>query len=299
MSGWHGLLTALVTPFSADGEAVDDGALRELVEHVVTAGGHGLVACGSTGEFAAQTGAERRQVLESVLDQTAGRVPVVAHTGAMTTREAVALARHAEQAGAAGLMVVAPYYEPLSVGEVKAYYRDVAAAVSCDIMVYNLPVATGVNLQPEDIADLASKHQNIRYVKDTSGSFSQGTRLVHDYRDLVSTFVGEDTFYFAALVDGAAGSVNGAGNFIPAELAAIYESVRAGDTGAARREWDRVFPVMRFLVSGGYVTGVKGALKHLGLPGGDPRAPIGRLSRERAAELAEIMAEFRRAPAGV
>ena len=87
-----------------------------------------------------------------------------------------------------------------------------------------------MNLQPEDIADLASQHQNIRYVKDTSGSFSQGTRLVHEYGDLVSTFVGEDTFYFAALVDGAGGSVNGAGNFIPAELVSIYESVQAGDT---------------------------------------------------------------------
>jgi 4-hydroxy-tetrahydrodipicolinate synthase len=299
MSGWHGLLVALVTPFSADGESVDDGALRNLVEHIVTSGAHGLVACGSTGEFAAQTSAERRQVLESVLDQAAGRAPVLAHTGAMTTREAVALSRHAEQAGAAGLMVVAPYYEPLSVEEIKTYYRDIAAAVSIDIMIYNLPVATGVNLQPEDIADLASQHQNIRYVKDTSGSFSQGTRLVHEYGDLVSTFVGEDTFYFAALVDGAAGSVNGAGNFIPAELVSIYESVQAGDTGAARREWDRVFPIMRFLVSGGYVTGVKAALQHLGLPGGDPRAPIGRLSDARAAELTEIMETFSRAKAGV
>ena len=75
--------------------------------------------------------------------------------------------------------------------------------------------------------------------------------------------------------------------------------MRAGDVDAARREWDRVFPIMRFLVSGGYVTGVKAALQHLGLPGGDPRAPIGRLSSDRAAELTEIMDAFSRAKAGV
>jgi 4-hydroxy-tetrahydrodipicolinate synthase len=299
MSGLTGLLVALVTPFTADGESVDDGALRRLVEHTVVSGAHGLVSGGSTGEFAAQTGAERRHVLETVLDQAAGRVPVLAHTGAMTTREAIALSRHAEESGAAALMVVAPYYEPLSVAEIKAYYRDIAAATSIDIMIYNLPVATGVNLRPEDIADLASGHQNIRYVKDTSSNFSQGIRLVHDYGDVISTFVGDDTFYFAALVEGASGSVNGAGNFIPAELVSIYESVRAGDVAAAAREWERVFPVMRFLVSGGYVTGVKAALEVLGLPVGDPRAPIERLGGARAAELQEILRNFSPVPAGV
>jgi 4-hydroxy-tetrahydrodipicolinate synthase len=299
MSGLTGLLVALVTPFTADGESVDDGALRRLVEHTVVSGAHGLVSGGSTGEFAAQTGAERRHVLETVLDQAAGRVPVLAHTGAMTTHEAIALSRHAEESGAAALMVVAPYYEPLSVAEIKAYYRDIAAATSIDIMIYNLPVATGVNLRPEDIADLASGHQNIRYVKDTSSNFSQGIRLVHDYGDVISTFVGDDTFYFAALVEGASGSVNGAGNFIPAELVSIYESVRAGDVAAAAREWERVFPVMRFLVSGGYVTGVKAALEVLGLPVGDPRAPSERLGGARAAELQEILRNFSPVPAGV
>ncbi len=299
MGGLNGLLVALVTPFSADGESVADGALRKLVEHTVVSGVHGLVSCGSTGEFAALTNAERRQVLDSVLDQAAGRVPVLAHTGAMTTREAIALSRHAEEAGAAALMVVAPYYEPLTVEEIKAYYRGIAEAVSLEIMIYNLPAATGVNLQPEDIADLATRHPNIRYVKDTSSNFSQGTRLVHEYGDLVSTFVGDDTFYFAALVEGASGSVNGAGNFIPAELVSIYESVQAGEVGAARREWDRVYPIMQFLVSGGYVTGVKAALEFMGLPAGDPRGPIGRLNGDRAAGLKEILQNFSRATSGV
>src|ERR1700747_3379327 len=126
MSGLNGLLAALVTPLSADGESVDESAQRKLVEHTVASGVHGLVPCGSTGEFASMTNAERRQVVEIVVNQVAGRVPVLAHTARMTTREAVSLSRHAEQVGAAGVMVVAPYYEPLTVEEIKTYYRDIA-----------------------------------------------------------------------------------------------------------------------------------------------------------------------------
>jgi 4-hydroxy-tetrahydrodipicolinate synthase len=298
MSGLNGLLAALVTPFSADGESVDESALRKLVEHTVASGVHGLVPCGSTGEFASMTNAERRQVVEIVVNQVAGRVPVLAHTAAMTTREAVSLSRHAEQVGAAGVMVVAPYYEPLTVEEIKTYYRDIAESVSIDIMIYNLPGATGVNLPPEDIAELASSHSTIRYIKDSSANFSQAARLIHEYGDLVSTFVGWDTLYFAALVEGASGSVHGAGNLVPAELVSIYDSVRAGDVEAARRVWNRVFPIMQFLVSGGYVTGVKAALEFLGLPAGPPRAPIERLGGARAAELKEILEKVRPYPGG-
>ena len=292
MTEINGLLAALVTPFTADGVSVDTTMLRKLVEHTVTSGVHGLVPCGSTGEFASLTSAERRQVVETVIDQVAGRVPVLAHTAAMTTAEAISLSRHAEETGAAGLMVVAPYYEPLTVEEVKTYYRQIADSVSIDIMIYNLPVATGVNLRPEDIAELAASHPSIRYVKDTSGDFSQAARLIHEYRDLVSTFVGWDTLYFASLVEGASGSVNGAANLLPAELASIYNLVQAGDVAAARRAWSRVYPVMRFLVSGGYVAGVKAALDLLGLPVGPPRGPVAELAGARAAELKELLQDL-------
>ena len=143
-----GVLTALVTPFTDDG-AIDEAVLRQVVDRNIDGGVHGVVACGSTGEFSALSGAERRFVVETVIDQSAGRVPVVAQTGAQSTAEAIELSQHAEKAGASVLMVVAPYYEPLSIEETKLYLRTVADSVSIPVMLYNLPVATGVNMTPD------------------------------------------------------------------------------------------------------------------------------------------------------
>jgi 4-hydroxy-tetrahydrodipicolinate synthase len=292
MSGLHGVLTALVTPFTPGGELIDENALRALVEGNIGCGVHGLVPCGSTGEFAAMSNAERRQAVEIVVDQANGRVPVVAHTAAMTTREAIELSSHANEVGAAAVMVVAPYYEPLTIEETKNHYRELAEAVDIDIMLYNLPVATGVNLLPADVRSLAEEIPSLKFVKDTSGDFGQAARLIHDHADVIKTFVGWDTLYFASLVEGAAGSVNGAANFIGRELVDIYEAVKAGQVIEARGNWDRAFPVMQFLCSGGYVSGVKAALEICGRPVGDPRRPLGPLEGSRAAELKEILQLF-------
>jgi 4-hydroxy-tetrahydrodipicolinate synthase len=289
VSDLHGLMSAMSTPMTEDGSAVDENILRELTERTINAGVHGLVPCGSTGEFAALMGDERRKVVEIVLDQTAGRVPVVPHIGAMSTYEAIAHAKHAESAGAAGLMSVAPYYEPLSLEETKKYFLDVAGAVGIPIMVYNLPVATGVNLEPAEVAALARQAENIKYVKDTSGDFSQAAQLIHDHGDVVKTFVGWDTLYLAALVEGGAGSVNGAANFIAPQLVDIYDNVQAGKLIEAKATWDQVFPLMEFLVSGGYVAAVKAALRILGYPAGSARQPIGDLPADRRSELEQIL----------
>jgi 4-hydroxy-tetrahydrodipicolinate synthase len=235
---------------------------------------------------------ERRHVLEIVVDQTAGRVPVTAHTGAMTTREAVALSRHAEQVGVVAVMLVAPYYEPLTPSEVTRYYREVAGAVSLDVMIYNLPAATGVNLTPPEIAKLAREVPNVRYVKDTSGDFSQAACLIHDYGDVVSTFVGLDTLYLSSLVEGAAGSVLGAANLIPAELASIYDAVETGDLERATKMWAAVYPLMRFLVSGGYVSALKGGLEIMGWPIGVPRPPVEPLGEPRLSELKGVLSSM-------
>ncbi|MGA3353398.1 MAG: dihydrodipicolinate synthase family protein [Acidimicrobiales bacterium] len=292
MARLRGVLNALVTPFTNDGEAVDEPVLRALVERATAGGVHGLVPCGSTGEFPSLTQDERRRVLEIVVDQSAGRLPVVAHTGAMTTREAVVLSRHAEQVGVAAMMLVAPYYEPLTLREVARYYREVADAVNLDVMIYNLPTATGVNLSPAEIAKLATDVPNVRYVKDTSGDFSQAACLIHDYGEVVSTFVGLDTLYLSSLLEGAAGSVLGAANLVPSELASIYDAVKAGDLEGATKMWAAVYPLMRFLVSGGYVSALKGGLEIMGWPAGVPRPPVEPLGEPRLSELRGILSSM-------
>ncbi|RZK70400.1 MAG: dihydrodipicolinate synthase family protein [Rhodococcus sp. (in: high G+C Gram-positive bacteria)] len=190
----EGVYSAVATPFTQD-QHLDEAGLRRLVDRTIESGIHGLVPLGSTGEFFALSRGERECALEVVLEQTAGRVPVVPHTGATSTAEAIALSQHAEKAGATALMLVAPYYEPFSIEEVKSYYKDVAGSVSIPVMAYNLPAATGVNLTPQILCELIDEVPNVRYVKDTSGDFTAAAQLIHEFGDRVSVFVGWDTLF--------------------------------------------------------------------------------------------------------
>ena len=286
-----GVLTALATPFTPDGQ-IDENALRLLVDRSIDGGVDGVVACGSTGEFAAMSGAERRFVVETVIDQTANRAPVVAQTGAVSTAEAVELSRHAEAAGASVLMVVAPYYEPLSLDETVEYLRTVAAAVDLPIMLYNLPVATGVNLDPDTVGRLAREIDNIRYIKDTSADMAQAGQLIHRYGDVISTFVGWDSLLLAAITEGAAGVMAGTANVMPAQLVSIHRAVIAGDLNRARREWAQLYPLMDAIMSASFIPAIKTALNALGFPAGAPRKPLAELDAATAATISKLAAEL-------
>src|SRR3954451_16765914 len=229
----RGVLTALATPFAADG-SVDQARLRALVDRSIEGGVHGVVACGSTGEFSALSSDERRLVVETVVDQTAHRVPVVAQTGSTSTAEAIRLTQHAEAAGADVAMPVAPFYEALSLDETKHYLRRVASSVSIPVMLYNLPAATGVDLSADTVAELAQQVENIRYVKNTTPDMAQAAQLIHHYGDLVGTFIGWDSLILSSLLSGAAGVMAGTANVVPAEIVAVHDAVKAGDLQAAR-----------------------------------------------------------------
>ncbi|NEA98742.1 4-hydroxy-tetrahydrodipicolinate synthase [Streptomyces sp. SID13726] len=292
-----GVLTALATPFAPDGE-IDEKTLRRLVDRSVDGGVDGVVACGSTGEFAALTGAERRHLVETVVDQTAGRVPVVAQTGALSTREAVELSRHAEAAGASVLMVVAPYYEPLTLDETLRYLRTVADAVELPIMLYNLPGATGVNLAPDTVGQLAREVENIRYIKDTSADMAQAGQLIHRHGDVISTFVGWDSLLLTSIAEGAAGVMAGTANVLPAELVSVHRALVSGELDRARAEWSRIHPLMDAIMSAPFIQAVKSALDAAGLPVGDPREPLVALDSDTAERIAALVRALPRSTEG-
>ena len=284
-----GVLSALVTPFSADG-SVDESLLRRVVDRSIEGGVHGVVACGSTGEFAALSHAERRHVVDTVIDQAAGRVPVVAQTGAVSTAEAIELSRHAASAGAAALMVVTPYYEPLTLDETLRYLRRVAGSVDVPIMLYNLPGATGVNLTPATVGQLAVEVENIKYIKDTSADLAQAGQLIHNYGDVVSTFVGWDSLLLAALTEGAAGVMAGTANVMAPQLVSVYEALQSGDLGRARAEWEQIYPLMDAIMSAAFIPAVKAAMGATGFPVGGPREPLLELDPMTTAAIASLAA---------
>ncbi|ORA39086.1 4-hydroxy-tetrahydrodipicolinate synthase [Mycobacterium aquaticum] len=280
----RGVLTALSTPFTAD-EQIDTLALKRIVDRTIDGGVQGVVVGGSTGEFAALSHDERRDLVETVVEHVSGRVPVIAQTGATTTAEAIRLSRAAETAGADVLMLVTPYYEPLTVDETTTYIRDVAAAVQLPVMLYNIPAATGTNLDADTIGALAREVDNIRYVKDSSANWEQALQLIHHHRDHVGTFIGWDSYIFSALAEGAAGVMAGTANVVPREIVAVYRAIVDGDYSAALAEWKRVYPAIDAMISVPFIPAVKAALRYLGEPAGYPRRPTADLSLAECARV--------------
>ncbi len=288
----RGILTALATPFGADGD-IDEATLRAVVDRSIEGGVHGVVACGSTGEFTALSSDERRRIVEIVVDQAGGRVPVIAQTGATSTAEAIRLSRHAESVGADIVMTIAPYYEPLTLDETTDYLRTVAGSVGLPVMLYNIPMATGFDLPPDAVGALAREVENIKYIKNTTIDMAQSAQLIHHYGDVVSTFVGWDSLLLASLVEGAAGVMAGTANLVPSELVAVWNAVEAGEFQLARDEWDRVYPVVDAVMQQPFVPAVKAVLGALGLPVGPPRAPIAPLDPAAATRIADLVAATR------
>src|SRR5512133_1212395 len=174
---FHGVLPALITPLTDDGDAIDTHALGGIVERQIAAGVGGLVPGGSTGEFTTLTHDERRQLVEVTVEEAADRVPVVAGTGALSTRETVELSRHAERAGAAAVMIVPPFYDALSWRELLAHYTAIADAIDVPIMYYNLPSASGVKLTAAQFHELSAR-AGVTCNKDTGGDAVATTELI-------------------------------------------------------------------------------------------------------------------------
>jgi 4-hydroxy-tetrahydrodipicolinate synthase len=280
---FHGVLPALITPFTEDGAAIDAQALAANVERLIGAGVAGLVPGGSTGEFTTLTNAERRQLTEVTVASAAGRVPVVAGTGALSTRETVELSVHAEQAGAAAVMVVPPFYDPLPWRELLAHYRAVADAIDIPIMYYNLPSATGVTLTAEQLRELP-----ISSLKDTGGDATAATELIQT--DGPTLLNGWDTLTFAALAAGARAVVWGVASIVPEPCVELHRLLIDDiDLPAARELWARLWPLCQFLEGQSYPAAVKTACRLVGDATGPVRAPLLPLEEDATRELAALV----------
>jgi 4-hydroxy-tetrahydrodipicolinate synthase len=289
---FHGVLPALITPFTEDGSAIDTQALAAIVERLVGAGAAGLVPGGSTGEFTTLTNAERRTLVEATVEAAAGRVPVVAGTGALSTRETIELSAHAEQAGATAVMIVPPFYDALSWRELLAHYTAVADAIDIPIMYYNLPSASGVTLTAEQLRALP-----ITCLKDTGGDATAATELIQT--DGPTLLNGWDTLTFAALAAGARAVVWGVASIVPEPCVELHRLLIDDiDLPAARKLWAGLWPLCQFLETQSYPAAVKTACGLVGDSTGPVRAPLLPLDDDATRELAELVDRTTLAEAG-
>ena len=284
-----GILAAIPTPFTADGSAVDEAGLRAQVDRLYEGGIAGIVPTGSTGEFFSLTDAEYRDVIRLNVEAAAGRFAVVAGIGSTSTAGAVALATHAEEVGADAIMVVPPFYDPLSFDALKVFLQAISDAVSLEIMYYNLPSATGIHLSAEQFAELA-RIDGVNYFKDTSGDAPTFQEVLFTQSDDITPFNGWDTLTFYGLTLGAKGSVWGVASIAPRHAAELFQAVAVeGDLVRGRELWGPLWKLSAVLESVSYPAGIKAAVALTGHDVGPVRGPLVALSDDERARIAEAV----------
>jgi dihydrodipicolinate synthase/N-acetylneuraminate lyase len=286
-----GILVAVTTPFTADASAVDEQVLASQAERLINAGVQGLVPCGTTGEFTTLSVEEHKRVIELYVAAAAGRVPVVAGVGSLSTKGAIDLAQHAERVGADAIMLVPPFYDPLDFTTLKAFLTAVAESITVPIVYYNVPGATGIRLTASEIAELGDI-DGVDYLKDTSGDAVTLTDLLVNRTDKIKAFNGWDTLTFFGIASGAEASVWGAAGVVPELAVELWETLaEKGDLVRARELWKDLWAISDFLESVNYVAGIKAGLELIGHPAGPARLPIQPLPAEERDRFAAILAK--------
>lgn len=285
---FEGLTVALVTPFR-DG-AVDEKALRRLVDFHVEAGTDTISPVGTTGESPTLTHEEHERVIAIVCEHAAGRIRVLAGTGSNSTAEAIRLTRFAHTAGADGALMVAPYYnKPMQEG-LYQHYKAVAEEVPLPIVLYNIPGRTGRNMEPETIARLAEL-PNIVAVKESTGSMDQASQILA-LCDL-TILSGDDSLTLPLLSIGGRGVVSVVGNIVPQDVKAMLNAFFSGDIAEAQRWHRKLFPLCRDML--GLATNpipIKAAMRLLGRDTGEVRLPMTPLEEAGLQALKKTLLEY-------
>jgi 4-hydroxy-tetrahydrodipicolinate synthase len=262
-ANWSGVGTALVTPFTASGD-LDERAVRRLGRRQIDAGIHFLVPCGTTGENPTLTDAERIRVVELLVDEAAGRVPVLAGAGGYNTREVIQLAAEMQHAGAGGLLSVTPYYNKPTQEGLYRHYAAIAESTPLPIVVYNVPGRTGVNVEPSTLARLAEL-PNIVAVKEASGNISQMCEVLRAVPDDFIVLSGDDAITLPLMAIGGRGVISVASNEIPAEMVEMVEAAGRDDFARARAIHARILPLMQINFIEANPVPVKAAMAAMGL----------------------------------
>ncbi|WP_344122727.1 4-hydroxy-tetrahydrodipicolinate synthase [Streptomyces blastmyceticus] len=275
------VLTAMVTPFTADGALDLEGAQR-LAAHLVDAGNDGLVVNGTTGESPTTSDAEKAQLVRAVVEAVGDRAHVVAGAGTNDTQHSVELARAAEKAGAHGLLTVTPYYNKPPQEGIFRHFTAIADATELPVMLYDIPGRSGVPINTETIVRLA-EHPRIVANKDAKGDLGRASWAIA--RSRLAWYSGDDMLNLPLLSVGAVGFVSVVGHLVAPELRALLSAYLDGDVAKATAIHQQLLPVFTGMFRTQGVITTKAALALKGLPAGPLRLPLVELSPEETEQL--------------
>ncbi|MGH7825476.1 MAG: 4-hydroxy-tetrahydrodipicolinate synthase [Candidatus Binatia bacterium] len=284
-----GSMVALVTPFKNG--AVDWTSLEALVEFHIESGTHGIVPCGTTGESATLSHEEHDDVIKAVIKAVNKRVPVIAGTGSNSTEEAVRLTRAAEKSGAAGALMISPYYNRPTQEGIYQHYKKVASAVGIPIIVYNIPGRTGSKIEPETLARL-SEIKNVAGVKEATGSVDQAIDVIRLSGDRLAVYSGEDSLTYSLMALGGKGVISTVANIAPKEMAQLAKACLEGNWEKGRELQYKLIPLIRAVFLETNPIPVKTALSLMGKCTGELRLPLTPMSEGNIKKLRQAMTDF-------
>lgn len=286
----RGLFTALITPFDEEGR-VDTDRLSDLVRFQISKGTEGIYPCGSTGLGPAMGVEERKAVAEAVLNSAHGRVPVVVQVGSADTASSVALAKHAEHAGADAVASLTPYYYKPGEKAIIRHFESITEAVSVPVFAYNIPQFTGNNLSPGTVAEMAKKGV-VAGIKDSSRDLLQLIDLIEAVPDEFVVMNGTEEYALYAIMGGADGLVSGGASALPELFKSLVVAQRGGDYGAAVQAQATIQKV-KDLVKPAPISAYYAILRERGVECGAPRAPILPLQKADAERVINSLRSLR------
>lgn len=291
---WSRVFTFLPTPTAADGETIDEKRLREEIDYQIENGVDGVCVFGSTGGNGSFTDDEMKKTTALAVKHAAGRIAVIAGTGARTTSACISLSQAAQDAGCDGIMVLPVSYWPLTQDEVRDHYEHVARAVKLPICVYNNPWTTGVDMKPDLLAQLA-KLDNVSCIKESTGDLSRISAIRALLGDAVTLIAGWESTSLQAFSAGATGWAPVCTNFTPKLAMSFFQAAtRERNAIAAQELWDELFPLCEFICAKSHIRVAHTGLDVAGRPVGPPRRPMRLLGRDDRARLSQIFADLDR-----
>ena len=284
---FSGSMVALATPMFADG-SLDWDSLHNLVEWHIEQGTRAIVAVGTTGESATLDVNEHLEVIRRVVDQVAGRIPVIAGTGANSTTEAIELTENAAKCGADACLLVTPYYNKPTQEGLFQHYKTVAKAVAIPQILYNVPGRTAVDMLPETVRRLAAI-SNIVGIKEATGNLDRARELIETLPEDFAVYSGDDATALELILAGGKGNVSVTANVAPAAVAQVCEAALEGDAETARAIDQRIQLLHKVLFLESNPIPVKWALKEMGRIEGGIRLPLTGLSAQHHATVREAL----------
>ena len=282
-------MVALVTPFH--GDKIDEQKIKELVEFHIKTGTKAIIPCGTTGESATLSHEEHEKVIEIVVRQAAKRIKVIAGTGSNNTKEAIRLTKHAKAAGADAALLISPYYNRPTQQGLYLHFKAVADAVDIPIILYNIASRTGVNIEPETIAELA-KIKNIAGIKESSGNLDQMSRIAQLCGENFALISGDDSLTLPIMAIGGVGIISVVANIVPRDVADMVDSFLKGDLRHAKKMHYKLLPLIKAMFIETNPIPVKTAMGLMGMAESTFRLPLCSMKEENEAKLRKALKDY-------